>query len=221
MERNLLIVDDEDEILKSLTRELRKSYSVYAAHGAEEGFALLDRYDIHVILADQRMPGITGTGFFAQVRKDHPDATRLIMTGYTDIESIISSINDCHVFRYIRKPWNPDELDSVLREAFEHHDLVVSRRRLVKELEEVNTNLEKRVMERTAELEKEKARLENETAIRLRAEMVLKSNERLLSTLLDANRESIFMMDRNGVVLAMNNTCAARLRVDPGVSRRS
>jgi len=180
MERNLLIVDDEDEILSSLTRELRKNYTIHAAHGAEEGFALLGSHDIHVILADQRMPGITGTAFFTRVRQDYPAITRLLMTGYTDIESIIEAVNNCHIFRYIRKPWNSEELPGILHEACAHHDMLVS------QSQRVNT-----------------------------LEAALKEHDILFSSLLNANRESLFLMDMHGTVLAMNNACAERLGIDP------
>jgi DNA-binding NtrC family response regulator len=118
----ILIVDDEVEILHSLKALLRKEFEVHAAASAAEALDLLARQPVHVVMADQRMPGISGVDFLARVRQAHPEAVRLIFTGYADIKAVIDAINQGHVYRYLTKPWDPDELRSVLRQACAEHD---------------------------------------------------------------------------------------------------
>ncbi len=155
----LLIIDDEEEILKALRRQFRREYDVYVAVNAQEGLRIIKEAPIQVIITDQRMPGMTGVQFLARAKEELPDATRLLLTGYADIQAVIAAINEGNVFRYITKPWNTQELATIVREAFERHALLVQNRRLVEELRAANAQLEQRVRERTAELAEANARL--------------------------------------------------------------
>ncbi|MBK9749177.1 MAG: hybrid sensor histidine kinase/response regulator [Chloroflexi bacterium] len=155
----LLIIDDEEEILKALYRQFRREYDVYTAPSAEQGYQLMTENPIQVIISDQRMPGMNGAEFFGKIKNEYPDAIRLLLTGYADIQAVISAINDGNIFRYIAKPWDPVELDTIVREAFERYHLIVQNRKLLEELQESNTRLEQRVAERTAELEEMNGRL--------------------------------------------------------------
>ncbi len=150
---NLLAVDDEAEILNSLKRQFRKKYNVYTAENAADGYQVMKETPIHVVISDQRMPKITGTEFFGRIKNEFPDAVRLILTGYSDIEAIIDAINSGNVFRYIIKPWDPGELDSIVAQAFERYRLIMENRNLLQGLRRANETLEARVTERTAELE--------------------------------------------------------------------
>ncbi len=157
---NLLLIDDEIDIVKSLYRQFRNSYAVYRANSAEEGYEMMTQVPIHVIVSDQRMPGMKGSEFFDRVKNEYPDAIRLLLTGYADIQSVIQAINDGNIFRYITKPWDAIELDTIVREAFEKHDLLVQNRKLLEELQEANTFLEQRIEERTTELSGANIRLQ-------------------------------------------------------------
>jgi DNA-binding NtrC family response regulator len=130
----ILIVDDEPEILYSLRGLLRKEFNVHAATSAYEGLQLLRRQPVHVVLADQRMPQTTGVEFLKQVRGVDPEAIRLLFTGYADIKAVIDAINQGNVYRYLTKPWDPDELQAVLRQACAEHDRVAARQRILAEL---------------------------------------------------------------------------------------
>ncbi len=154
LEYNLLIIDDEIEITKALTRQFRRDYNVFSTTNAEEGFAILEKENIQVVLSDQRMPGMTGTDFFSKIKDKYPDALKLLLTGYSDIEAVINAINEGQVFRYVTKPWNPTELDGIVKEAFEKYELITNNKKLVHNLNEANLNLEEKVKERTMELEK-------------------------------------------------------------------
>lgn len=153
-DNNLLVIDDEPAILSSLRRQFRKNYQVHIAKSAEEGMKLMKEHSIQVIISDQRMPGMSGSDFFDQVKHDHPDATRLLLTGYADIQAVIEAINEGNIYRYITKPWDPTELDTIVREAFERHNLIVNNKKLMDQLQEANRTLENRVKKRTAELRK-------------------------------------------------------------------
>lgn len=154
IENNLLIIDDELEITKALTRQFRKKYNVFASTSAEEGFRIMEEKNIQVVLSDQRMPLMSGVDFFKKIKDKYPDALKLILTGYSDIEAVIGAINDGQVFRYVTKPWNPDELDTIIKEAFEKYELITNNRKMMHTLRRMNQNLEDKVKERTYELEK-------------------------------------------------------------------
>ena len=150
----LLIIDDEVEITKSLVRQFRKKYKVFTTTNAEDGFKILEKENIQVILSDERMPGMTGVEFFTKIKDKYPDVLKLILTGYSDIEAVIRAINDGQVFRYVTKPWNPIELDSIIKEAFDKYDLITQNRKLMNGLRELNQSLEEKVIARTLELER-------------------------------------------------------------------
>jgi signal transduction histidine kinase len=154
IDHNLLIIDDEPEILKALTRQFRHKYNVFSTTNAEEGFSIMEKENIQVVLSDQRMPGMTGVDFFSRIKTKYPDALKLILTGYSDIEAVIGAINDGQVFRYVTKPWNPDELETIIKEAFEKFELITRNRKLMHSLQEANETLELKVKERTLQLEK-------------------------------------------------------------------
>jgi len=92
-------------------------------------------------MTDQRMPEMTGVEFLRRVRGEHPDAIRLLFTGYADIKAVIDAINQGNVYRYITKPWDPDELQTIIRQAAEQYDLLAERKRLLAELQVKNQEL--------------------------------------------------------------------------------
>ncbi|HWE36577.1 MAG TPA: hybrid sensor histidine kinase/response regulator [Isosphaeraceae bacterium] len=137
----LLILDDEPEVLRSLYDLFRLDYRVLTFERGAEALQALEKHDPHVILSDQRMPTMTGVEFLRQARRLRPDATRLLLTGYADIKAVIDAINQGAIFRYVTKPWEVDELGTIVRQAVEHRDLIVERQRLVAELKETNARL--------------------------------------------------------------------------------
>ncbi len=115
----VLVIDDEVRSLESLRRVLSGEFEVICAANAAEAEAVLAGDMVQVILCDQRMPGESGVDFLKRVRDLWPDPIRIIISGYTDSEDIIASVNEAGIFRYITKPWQPDALMAAVREAAE------------------------------------------------------------------------------------------------------
>ena len=138
----LLVLDDEPDVVKSVQDLLRLDYRVLGATRASDAMELMRREEVHLVMTDQRMPEMTGVEFLRKIRGEYPEAIRLLFTGYADIRAVIDAINQGNVYRYITKPWDPDELQGIIKEAAERYDLIVERNKLVVMLEEKNRNLE-------------------------------------------------------------------------------
>lgn len=143
----LLLVDDEDNILSALKRLLRNDgYRVFTSNAPERALELLaelDRQDdaVDVILSDQRMPSMSGVDFLSRVKISHPDTVRLVLSGYTDLQSVTDAINQGAIYKFLTKPWDDEHLKANLREAFQHKRMKDENRRLARELAEVNGRL--------------------------------------------------------------------------------
>lgn len=122
-ERTLLLLDDEENVLRSLVRLFRRDgYQILTANGVHEAFDLLASNSVQVILSDQRMPDMSGTEFLTRVRDLYPDTVRLILSGYTDLATITEAINLGAIYRFLTKPWNDDELREHIRDAFRAYE---------------------------------------------------------------------------------------------------
>lgn len=156
----LLYVDDEPNIVSALKRVFRTTgWRVLTASGGAQALELMQTEPVDVVLSDMRMPGMDGAALLEQVRARWPDTTRMLLTGYADTASTVAAINRGHVYRYITKPWNDEELVGIVRAAFELQALAREKRRLEAlteaqnaELKALNATLEERVETRTREL---------------------------------------------------------------------
>ena len=152
---SLLFVDDEPAILESLEIAFEDNYDVLTADSGEEALGKLrDHPGVSLIIADQRMPGMTGVEFLKQSMETCPHAVRMILTGYADIEAAIDSINSGRVYRYITKPWETDELRMEVRLALEKHDLEKENRSLTRALRIANEALKRENVTLRRELKK-------------------------------------------------------------------
>lgn len=113
----ILCVDDEPNILRSLKWMLQKDFEVHIATSGQAGLMLVADHDFDVIISDQRMPGMMGSEFLREVRKRSPRSMRILLTGYSDLQAILRSVNEGEVFRFVSKPWKIDELPGVVAEA--------------------------------------------------------------------------------------------------------
>ena len=157
---NILFVDDEKNILGSLSRVFRKEgYGIMLAESGECGLDLLRHNSVAVVVSDQRMPGMGGVEFLKKAREASPDTVRMMLTGQADMAEITGAINEGGVYRYITKPWDDEELKHIIRAAVERYSLLAENRRLQEatmkqnaELYELNQTLEARVEEKTRKL---------------------------------------------------------------------
>jgi signal transduction histidine kinase len=158
--RTLLVVDDQEGVIVAVDELFRGRYRVLGAHNVEEALAILRHGGVAVVMADQRMPRVSGSELLAQIATFDPDVTRILMTGYPDIDTVMQAINQGKIYYYVPKPWEPSELEAIIDKAFEYHDLLRERRRLVAELRQANNALEAKVLARTEELREKNAALE-------------------------------------------------------------
>jgi EAL domain-containing protein (putative c-di-GMP-specific phosphodiesterase class I)/ActR/RegA family two-component response regulator len=120
--QTLLVVDDDVNVLGALHRLFRRdNYRVLTAASPDEGFELLAMHSVQVILCDQRMPVMSGTEFLSKVKEMYPDTIRIILSGYTGVESVLDSINRGAIYRFYTKPWDDKELRDNVRHAFRHY----------------------------------------------------------------------------------------------------
>ena len=139
----ILIVDDEEAILETMTFTFMDLYEVLTTSDPTQALQIIEDNDpVAVVITDQRMPGMTGVELLREVYERHPDTVRIILTGFADSEATIKAINDGHIYGYINKPWEPDELKTIVRRAAELHALSLENRRLVEDLRDANLFLE-------------------------------------------------------------------------------
>lgn len=150
----MLIVDDERDILRTLSLTFKEDYDVFQAGSGAEGLAILEQQEIALIIADQRMPEMTGVEFLERSIAKCPLAIRMILTGYTDTASLIRAINAGRIYRYITKPWDRDELKITVKRAFESYELTMENQRLLKELQAANERLQAENLYLKREVEK-------------------------------------------------------------------
>ncbi len=115
----VLYIDDEVNNLHAFKALFRKDYEIFIAESAEEGTALLAKEQIHVIICDQRMPGMTGVEFFESILQKYPHPIRILLTGYTDIQAVVEAINRGQIYRFIDKPWDQQVLAVAIQNAYE------------------------------------------------------------------------------------------------------
>jgi putative two-component system response regulator len=142
LQHKVLVVDDEPANLRLLQRVLNDEYEVLPAGSGQEALDLLKSQDISLIITDQRMPVMSGVQLLQQSLGIRPDAIKILLTGYTDVQSLIDAINSGHVYKYIPKPWDADELKLTVRRALETFELKRRNESLVRDLKNALVELE-------------------------------------------------------------------------------
>jgi response regulator RpfG family c-di-GMP phosphodiesterase len=158
--RTLLLVDDEPNIVSALKRTLRRDgYSILTANSAEEGLKLLADNKVGVIISDQRMPQMTGVDFLRKVKALYPKTLRIVLSGYTELESVTSAINEGAIYKFLTKPWDDEQLRENIREAYQRYEMEQENLRLTRELQcandklsLLNLNLEQQVADKAREI---------------------------------------------------------------------
>jgi CheY-like chemotaxis protein len=140
--RTLLLVDDEPNIVASIKRLLRSDgYRILSANSAKDGLELLEKHQVDIILSDQRMPGMTGVDFLRIAKEMYPDTVRIVLSGYTELQSVTDAINEGAVFRFLTKPWDDQQLRGYLEDAFRYKELADENQRLNLKIRTVNQEL--------------------------------------------------------------------------------
>lgn len=141
-ERTLLLVDNESNVLRALNRSLRKEgYRILQTSDASMALNLMEEQPVGVVISDQRMRDANGIEFLSAVKEMFPDTVRMVLSGYTQLESVTEAVNNGYIYKFITKPWEDDVLKTYVREAFGHHELLMENKRLARELEEANRSL--------------------------------------------------------------------------------
>ncbi len=154
----LLVVDDEADVGDSVHDLLRREFKVLRARNADEGLKLMRENEVHIIMTDQRMPKVTGVELLRSIRAGHPQAIRMLFTGYADLDSVIAAINQGHIFKFLKKPWQPEDLEQAVHEAAAEYDRLVENADMMERLRSELSMLRERI---TA-LEQEVVRLRKE-----------------------------------------------------------
>jgi CheY-like chemotaxis protein len=124
----LMVVDDEPDNLDLLYRTFRRDFRVFKADGAKNALKILDTEgEMAVIISDQRMPLMNGTEFLSKTVDRFPETIRILLTGYTDVEDLVEAINSGKVFKYITKPWNPENLKAIVQQAADTYRVLKKR----------------------------------------------------------------------------------------------
>ena len=166
-ERTVLLVDDEPHILAAMQRILhREGYRIHSAAGAAEGLEVLAAHPVDVIVTDQRMPGMSGVEFLRRAKVLHPETMRIVLSGYTDLQTVTEAINEGAVYKFITKPWEDEQLRGSIAEAFRQKELAEENRRLSmsvqlanRELEDANAQLRQLLAERDERIVRDQAAL--------------------------------------------------------------
>ena len=218
----LLLLDDEQDILNALKRLLRKDYAIVTYNNGEDALAYLEENNVDMIMSDMRMPAMDGAEFLTKARDIQPHAIRLLLTGYSDMESTIKAINDGGVYTYIGKPWDNQALKLTLLKASEHYLLKQETRQLNeqittanKELAQFNHSLEVKVNQRTAALQASKQKLHG----------ALNTQKELLYDVLDMMSATIeyrtgFSPGHSKRIAIQCKTLAKHLKLDDANCRR-
>ncbi|SDH55003.1 MULTISPECIES: EAL domain-containing protein [unclassified Duganella] len=140
--RRLLLVDDEANIISALKRLLRPDgYEIHSANSGEQGLEMLAQQPVDVIISDQRMPGLNGADFLRQARILRPDTIRIMLSGYTELQSVTDAVNEGAIYKFLTKPWNDEQLRTHLADAFRLKEIADDNVRLNMEVRNANHEL--------------------------------------------------------------------------------
>lgn len=149
---NILYIDDEESNLRIFKINFKRHYNVFTTTEIKEAREILEKNNIHLIITDQKMPEMTGTEFLKSILHQYPDAIRIVLTGFSDIQDLIQAVNECAIHQYMTKPYDNGEMKLTLDKALESFKLQNDNKDLVIQLQKANEELEAKVIERTNEL---------------------------------------------------------------------
>jgi PAS domain S-box-containing protein len=133
----VLFVDDEEANLKAFKTTFRREMDVFLAGSGKDALDLLEKEEIHVIISDQRMPGMTGSEFLAVAKERHPKIMRMLLTGFADMEAVVAAVNRGGIYSYATKPWDANDLSLRIQQAFEIHQLREDKEKLLHRYQQI------------------------------------------------------------------------------------
>lgn len=161
--RRLLLVDDEVNILSALRRLLRQDrYEIVTANSGHEAMEVLKNSAVDVIVTDQRMPGMTGVEFLRLAKEAYPDTVRIVLSGYTELQSVTDAVNEGAVYKFLTKPWDDEQLREHVAEAFKRKGMEDENNRLQHELRLANSALAATNQELDRLIKEQEQRIEND-----------------------------------------------------------
>lgn len=219
-ERTLLLVDDEINIAAALKRLLRRdNYHILTATSGMDGLELLATNPVGVIISDQRMPGMSGVEFLRRVKNLYPDTIRIVLSGYTELQSVTDAVNEGAVYKFLTKPWDDDQLRNHVREAFRYYELQQESTRLTCEIEhatqeqpDVGDHVERRKTDKSWQLKRKShvLRISQEVLEHLPAAMIVIDQNGFIVM---ANYQADKLFAHNGSETLVGGE--ARLRIPP------
>lgn len=135
----ILAVDDEQNNLSLLKRTLRGEYNILIASSGEQALEIIEEQgnNISLIVSDQKMPFMEGTEFFKRISEKYPDIVKILLTGHSNVDILVEAINECHLFQYVLKPFEPEQLCMVVESGIKKYELSASRTQILKDLSEL------------------------------------------------------------------------------------
>ena len=191
----LLLLDDEEGILSALTRVLRRDgYRILRTCSAKEALCMLVSNEVGVIISDQRMPEMSGVDFLRRAKQLHPDSVRMVLSGYTDLQSVTDAINEGAVYKFLTKPWDDEQLRGLIREAFQYYGMKKERDSLLTQLVAANEELSR-------------AKLLLETQVDEKALESLRNMDflRVSQEVLECLPAGVVGVDEDGMIVVANN----------------
>ncbi len=161
---SILYLDDEQSNLDIFRISFKREYNVFTAYEPEQAFEILKNNPIDIIIVDQQMPQMSGTQFLEKTLQTFPDAIRIIITGYADIQVVIEAINKCGIYKYITKPWEREDVKMTLEKAIETIKMKRENQWLIKRLEEELSKIEEKYLEKYKETKEYARKLEKQKA---------------------------------------------------------
>ncbi|MBI5848955.1 MAG: response regulator [Nitrospirae bacterium] len=206
-EIRILCVDDEPNVLNALKRLfLDNDYLIFTALSAPEGISILEREHVQLVISDYRMPSMNGVEFLREVYKRWPDTVRIVLSGYADASSIVAAINEGHIYKFIPKPWNDDELKITISNSIERYFLLKQNSELSAELTKKNTEL-LGLNEQLQQLFEEQRR-----SLEFRSKSLA-----VHQSLLDAMPVGILGVDNTDMVVMCNTSCPPFRKENTGI----
>jgi len=212
----ILFVDDEENVLRALKRLfMDEPYEVFTAQSGKEALEKLGQRHFSVIVSDQRMPEMSGSEFLARARELQPDAVRIVLTGYADVQAAIEAINKGGAYRYITKPWNDNDLVLVVRNAVETYNMQQENRRLTEltrrqneELKQWSSQLEVMVQEQTLDIQRKSKDLEK---LNEQLQKNFKKSIEAFSGLIELREKTVSGHSKNVAMLARQMAMSMKL----------